>query len=117
MRNTQCEFVQLDFTQKMHCESPRRSPTHQPMLDPARTVLARFGGAGPLSRLLGLDRSAVHRWALPKARGGTGGLLPAKHHQRLLALAIAEGVVLSAADLIGVPDAEKGQAGHGADDG
>jgi leucyl aminopeptidase len=37
--------------------------------------------------LLGLDRSAVHRWALPKSRGGSGGLVPAKHHQRLLALA------------------------------
>jgi hypothetical protein len=75
------------------------------MLDPAQSVIAQFGGAGPLSRLLGLDRSAVHRWALPRARGGTGGLVPARHHRRLLALAAAEGIALSAADLIGSPSA------------
>lgn len=73
------------------------------MLDPAQTVLARFGGAGPLARHLGLDRSAVHRWALPKARGGSGGLIPARHHQRLLALAVSQGVALSPADLVGAP--------------
>ena len=39
-----------------------------PPVDPAATVLARFGGAGPLAQLLRLDRSAVHRWALPKHR-------------------------------------------------
>jgi hypothetical protein len=60
------------------------------MPEPALTILARFGGAGPLSRLLGLDRSAVHRWALPKARGGSGGLVPAKHHLRLLALGVPQ---------------------------
>jgi hypothetical protein len=47
----------------------------------------------------------VHRWALPRARGGTGGLVPARHHRRLLALAAAEGIALSAADLIGSPSA------------
>ena len=73
------------------------------MSTPAHTVIARFGGSGPLSRRLGLDRSAVHRWALPKTRGGTGGLVPGRHHRRLLALAADEGVALSAADLIGAP--------------
>ena len=56
-----------------------------PPVEPAATVLARFGGAGTLAQLLRLDRSAVHRWALPKHRGGSGGLIPARHHQRLLA--------------------------------
>ena len=87
------------------------------MLDPAHTVLTRFGGAGPLSHLLGLDRSAVHRWALPKARGGSGGLIPARHHQRLLALAAAQGLVLTAADLIGSPGVSATSAKARADDG
>jgi hypothetical protein len=87
------------------------------MPEPAHTVLARFGGAGPLSRLLGLDRSAVHRWALPKARGGSGGLVPAKHHLRLLALAAAHGVTLSATDLIGTSSAADEPPKTGADDG
>jgi len=87
------------------------------MPDPALTVLARFGGAGPLSRLLGLDRSAVHRWALPKSRGGSGGLVPAKHHLRLLALARAEGVALTAAELVGAPTVAGEPPRSGADDG
>jgi hypothetical protein len=53
--------------------------------------------------LAGLDRSAVHPWALPKSPGGSGGLVPAKHHRRRLAQASAEGVTLSAADLVGTP--------------
>jgi gamma-butyrobetaine dioxygenase len=67
--------------------------------------------------LLGLDRSAVHRWALPKARGGSGGLVPAKHHRRLLALASAEGVTLSAADLVGTASVAGEPPKAGADDG
>ena len=87
------------------------------MPEPALTILARFGGAGPLSRLLGLDRSAVHRWALPKARGGSAGLVPAKHHLRLLALASAQGVPLSAADLVGTTNIASDPPKAEADDG
>ena len=88
-----------------------------PILNPAATVLARVGGAGPLAQLLRLDRSAVHRWALPKDRGGSGGLIPARHHQRLLALAAAHGIALTAADLIAVPKLSGDPADAGADDG
>lgn len=88
-----------------------------PMIDPAATVLARFGGAGPLAQLLRLDRSAVHRWALPKHRGGSGGLIPARHHQRLLALAAQRGIALTAADLIGVATVPGESPDAGADDG
>lgn len=88
-----------------------------PPVEPAATVLARFGGAGPLAQLLRLDRSAVHRWALPKHRGGSGGLIPARHHQRLLALAAAQGIALSPADLVGTPTATGDPPRAGADDG
>ena len=86
-------------------------------VDPAATVLTRFGGAGPLAQLLRLDRSAVHRWALPKHRGGSGGLIPARHHQRLLALAAEQGIALTAADLIGAPPAAEASPEPRADDG
>lgn len=86
-------------------------------VDPAATVLARFGGSGPLAQLLRLDRSAVHRWALPKQRGGSGGLIPARHHQRLLTLAAEQGIALTAADLIGSPGARAVPAEARADDG
>jgi len=88
-----------------------------PLVDPAATVRVRFGGSGPLARRLGLDRSAVHRWALPKSRGGSGGLVPAKHHLRLLALASTEGVALTAADLVGAPTMAGETPIAGGDDG
>ena len=87
------------------------------MIEPANTILTRFGGAGPLSRRLGLDRSAVHRWALPRSRGGSDGLVPAKYHQRLLAMATAEGIALTAADLIGAAGAAITPPAPRADDG
>jgi hypothetical protein len=87
------------------------------MLDPAHTILSRFGGSGPLGRRLGLDRSAVHRWALPKSRGGADGLVPAKYHRRLLALAAAEGIALSADDLVGTPMIASDSPQTMADDG
>lgn len=86
------------------------------MLEPAHTVIARFGGSGPLARRLGLDRSAVHRWALPRARTGTGGLIPSRYHRRLLELAAAEGIALSALDLIG-QETRDAMPSPGADDG
>jgi hypothetical protein len=103
----------------VHCADDAARITHpgMPLVDPAATVLARFGGSGPLARRLGLDRSAVHRWALPKSRGGSDGLIPARHHRRVLELASAEGIALTAADLVGAPRPADGPPEPGADDG
>lgn len=108
---------QAGWVQIVHCWKDTVGRIHQPMLDPAQTVITRFGGAGPLARRLDLDRSAVHRWALPKSRSGTGGLIPARHHLRLLALAAAEGIALSAADLVGAASVIADPPQHCADDG
>lgn len=35
---------------------------------------------------IGLDYTTVHRWRLPKERSGTGGLIPFKHHGKIIAL-------------------------------
>lgn len=87
------------------------------MIEPASAIITRFGGAGPLSRRLGLDRSAVHRWALPRHRGGSEGLVPAKYHQRLLTMATAEGIALTAADLVGMSPVIDTPPAPRADDG
>lgn len=87
------------------------------MIEPASTIITRFGGSGPLSRRLGLDRSAVHRWALPRHRGGSDGLVPAKYHQRLLTMATAEGIALTAADLVGMSPVTDTPPAARADDG
>lgn len=40
----------------------------------------------------GVDVSRVYRWTYPTEKGGTGGRIPAKHFQAVLALAKKNGV-------------------------
>jgi hypothetical protein len=76
-----------------------RSKQTNGFLEPAATVISRFGGARRLADLLGLDKSTVCQWRNPKPRG-TGGLIPGWHHADLLALAKENGVRLRPADLM-----------------
>ena len=69
-------------------------------LDPADKVIRAFGGAETLGKLIGKSRSQVHRWRLPRERGGCGGLIPPRHHVKLIELAHQEGVNLDKADLV-----------------
>jgi len=46
----------------------------------------------------GVDVSRVYRWTYPKNRGGTGGLVPAKHQARLLQLAREAGRQIEPSD-------------------
>jgi hypothetical protein len=75
----------------------------QPFLQPAASVISKFGGARKLSDLMDLDKSTVCQWRVSKERGGTGGLIPARHHEPLLALAKKQGVRLGASDLVKRP--------------
>jgi hypothetical protein len=43
----------------------------------ASRVIARFGGAYPLARLLGKSPVTIYRWTQPRKAGGTGGFVPA----------------------------------------
>jgi len=69
-------------------------------LDPADRVIKRFGGAQAMGELLSLHRSQVHRWRLPKDRGGCDGEIPRVHHVRLVELARQRGIALTTSDLI-----------------
>lgn len=69
----------------------------------AERIFAKFGGAPQLAKALvaaGSKRhiSAVYRWNLPKASGGTGGVVPSSAMQDVLAAARLEGIVLTADD-------------------
>ncbi|WP_407496814.1 hypothetical protein [Pseudooceanicola sp. MF1-13] len=70
------------------------------MLDPARTVIEKFGGISAVAQLTGRDRSSVQRWGVAKERGGTGGIIPADRHHILLAGARLKGIDLSPADFV-----------------
>lgn len=68
---------------------------------PANRVIKAFGGCRPLARRLGLNHSWVVRWRKPDFEGGTGGLIPSRHHREILAAAREDGIRLKPADLIG----------------
>ncbi len=69
-------------------------------LEPAASVIAKFGGAAETARILGVHRSQTTRWMKPAAAGGTAGRIPARHQKRLLSAARERGIALSARDLI-----------------
>lgn len=68
------------------------------MTTPAHIVITKFGGHGAVAEALNIDLSRVYRWTYDKARGGTGGIIPAKHQAALMAAAQVRGVELSPAD-------------------
>ena len=67
-------------------------------IGPAARVIRKCGGIARTAELVGKHRSTVNRWLLPKESGGTGGIVPAQHQQKLLAEAKRAGIELSPAD-------------------
>jgi len=68
--------------------------------EPAASVIVKLGGVRKLARTLCLNPASITRWQtdLPKGRGG---LIPARYHQTLLALARKNAITLTADDLVG----------------
>ena len=67
-------------------------------MEPARTIIERLGGEAAVSRIAGVAITAPYRWQQPKAKGGTGGVIPHWHVQKLLAHAAENKIALSASD-------------------
>jgi len=67
---------------------------------PAQKVIAVFGGVRATARILGRNGSTVSRWQKPRAEGGTGGRIPTSAQGPLLEHARANGLPLTADDLI-----------------
>jgi hypothetical protein len=81
-------------------------------LNPAYTVIKSFEKAGEdgltrVARIVGRSRDAVRRWTYPKESCGTGGGIPRKHYQALLAAAVSDGVPLTLDQLVKQGDAER----------
>jgi hypothetical protein len=64
-------------------------------MEPASTIIEKLGGVATVAANLKLNRTSVLRWTHSRAQGGTDGLVPSKHQQRLLTLASETGVGLS----------------------
>ena len=73
----------------------------------AKHVIDKCGGPKKVSEMLGISLTQVYRMMHPKEKGGTGGLVPAAHQQKLLDEASAEGISLEPADFFDLPDEQK----------
>ena len=64
-------------------------------LTPMDLLVARFGGVRPLARAIGVHHSLVVRY-----RQRPGGLVPAKHQNKVLEVARDRGIKIKAIELI-----------------
>lgn len=69
-------------------------------LEPAASIIKRLDGASHVAKALGVSYSQVCKWTWSKARGGTGGLIPQRHHLPVLDLARRLDRPLTAADFL-----------------
>jgi hypothetical protein len=74
----------------------------QASLDPAKSIIDRFGGADEVRKITGASRTRVYRWQLPKDQGGTDGRIPPKHAEKLLEHARETGIEVSAEEFFRV---------------
>ena len=69
-------------------------------MEPAASIIRKFGGEAKLAEIAGTARSAPYRWRQDKSRGGTGGLIPQAYHRVLLDHAQTCGIALSAEEFL-----------------
>lgn len=63
-------------------------------------VVVSLLGASSIAKALGVAKNTPLRWRFPVAAGGTGGVIPARYHRRLMELAASRSVKLTATDLV-----------------
>jgi hypothetical protein len=71
-------------------------------MEPAATIIKKLGGEAVVSKVTETAYTAPYRWQQPREKGGTGGLIPQRHHPRLLDYAEREKIPLSPADFLPV---------------
>lgn len=67
-------------------------------LDPARSIIVKFGGLSAVAKITGVTPHTVMRWRMPRSNGGTGGVVPHWHVHALLMAAEKGGIDLTPAD-------------------
>lgn len=79
-------------------------------MEPAQTIIRKFGGPTAMANLLGIHRTRISSWQRAKSRGGTDGLIPQSYHRRLLDYARSKGIALSADDFLPAPAPQPAEA-------
>lgn len=70
-------------------------------MEPARSIIEKLGGEAQVSFITGTAYTAPYRWQATRAKGGTGGVIPQRHHRRLIDYARAKGILLDAEEFLG----------------
>lgn len=70
------------------------------MNSPATNIITRLGGEAMVSFITGTAYTAPYRWQAPRAKGGTGGVIPQRYHRRLIDYARSKGIPLSAEEFL-----------------
>lgn len=72
-------------------------------MNPAQTIIVRLGGEALVASVTGTAYTAPYRWQAARAKGGTGGLIPQRHHRTLIDYARSRGIALTAEDFLPEP--------------
>ena len=68
------------------------------MTDIATKIITTCGGPRAVAEMLGIHVTTVFRFRRSREKGGSGGLIPSHHQNRLLAEARRRGIKLTPAD-------------------
>ena len=69
-------------------------------MNPAKQIIGRLGGEAQVAFITGTAYTAPYRWQAAKWKGGTGGLIPQRHHRALLDFAHARRIPLAAEEFL-----------------
>lgn len=72
-------------------------------MEPAASIIKKLGGYEVVAQVTGTAITAPYRWTHTIEKGGTGGFIPRKYHQRLLDHAKATEVELRPEDFVSAP--------------
>jgi len=71
-------------------------------LNPAAALMIKLGGPERMAEAAGVHVTRVYRWRVPKSKGGTDGLIPAKKQQKILDWARKNNIDVSPSDFFEV---------------
>ena len=72
-------------------------------MEPAQTIITKFGGPLAVADMLGLHRTRVYAWQRARSSGGTDGQVPQRHIRPLLDHAKKRGIALRLGDFFESP--------------
>jgi hypothetical protein len=77
----------------------------------AQRVINKCGGIRNTAWMIGLSVQSVYKWTIPRAKGGTNGLIPMKRQIELTIAAKKHGIILTPDDFF--PKADLPKANNG----